>query len=231
MLWRKRARWLQHHHCLCHKLLGQCFGRGPGVGAHHDVADAVGVFNRWAHRIARLFHHFHATDARVAGNGQTDLLQHTDVFRNDPASDGKWITSEFYVATAASKGQAVAATLDLLDDEGFRAAYAGRDGHLSEWTDGWSTVTVMAFSMEEGEFWELFGWTGSTVIHQALATWAPKNGRLAVQLLKAARAGGSPGHLAVAGNQGVVGAVERYQLEHSVRRQEAVPVSCGVKRL
>lgn len=151
--------------------------------------------------------------------------------RHDPYWDGR-ITSEFYVATAASKGQAVAATLDLLDDEGFRAAYAGRDGHLSEWTDGWSTVTVMAFSMEEDEFWKLLGWSGSTVLRQALATWAPKNGRLAVQLLKAARAGGSLGHLAVVGNQGVVGAVERYQLERSVRRrQEVAPGSCGVKRL
>ncbi|MBC7609765.1 MAG: hypothetical protein H7228_09355 [Polaromonas sp.] len=150
--------------------------------------------------------------------------------RYDPDWDGRF-TSEFYVATAVSKGQAVAATLDLLDDEGFRAAYAGRDGHLSEWTDGWSTVTVMAFSIEEDEFWELLGWSGSTVIRQALATWAQKNGRLAVQLLKAARAGGNLGHLAVAENQGVVGAVERNQLERSVKRQEVAQVPCGVKRL
>lgn len=150
--------------------------------------------------------------------------------RYDPYWDGR-ITSEFYVTTAASKGQAITATMDLLDDEGFQAAYAGLDGHLSEWTDGWSTVSVMAFSMEDCEFWELSGWSGSTLIRQALVTWAPKNGRLAMQLLKAARAGGSPGHLAVAGNQGVVGAMERHQLERSVRRQEVAPVSCGVKRL
>ena len=137
--------------------------------------------------------------------------------RFDPYWDGR-ITSEFYVVTAASKGQAVAATLDLLDDEGFQAANAGRDGHLSEWTDGWDTVTVMAFSMEEDEFWELAAWSGSTVICQALATWAEKNGEIAVQLLEAARAGASPGHLAVSENQGVVGAVEKFKLERSSKQ-------------
>lgn len=139
--------------------------------------------------------------------------------------------SEFYFVTATSRVKAVAPTLDFLEEDGLRAKHIGRDGHFSEWTDDWSTVTVMSFSMEEDGFWELLGWSGSTVICQALADWAEKNGRLALQLLKAAQAGTSPGHLAVSGNQGVLRAVEKFQLERSVQRKREGLVSRGAKRI